>query len=120
MKYFYLILGLLFVGFAALQYNDPDPYIWAPYYLLVAAACFLTFANRHNNLLTVVLLGITIVWASLYIPDVVDWFKAGRPDIASAMKAETPYIENMREFLGLVICLAVLAFIYQKNRKHKV
>jgi hypothetical protein len=117
MKNLYLILGLIFASFAALQYNDPDPYIWAPYYLFVAAACFLTYSNRHNKLLTIVLLGISLVWASLYLPDVADWFKAGRPGIASTMKAETPYIENMREFLGLVICIVVLGFIYQKNRK---
>ena len=45
MKNLYLILGLLFVSFAAVQYNDPDPYIWAPYYLLVAGACFLTYTK---------------------------------------------------------------------------
>ena len=57
MKNLYLILGLLFVSFAAVQYNDPDPYIWAPYYLLVAGACFLTYTNRYNKLLTLVLIG---------------------------------------------------------------
>ena len=73
MKNLYLILGLLFVSFAAVQYNDPDPYIWAPYYLLVAGACFLTYTNRYNKLLTLVLIGITIIWASSYIPNVVEW-----------------------------------------------
>jgi hypothetical protein len=116
MKNLYLILGLLFVSFAVVQYNDPDPYIWAPYYLFVAAACFLTYANRYNKLLTLVLIGITIIWASSYIPNVVEWFQEGRPGITSAMKAETPYIENMREFLGLVMSLVVLGFIHQKNK----
>lgn len=116
MKNLYLILGLLFLSFAVVQYNDPDPYIWAPYYLLVSAVCFLSYANRYNKLLGMILIGISIIWASSYLPKVVDWYREGSPGIATAMKAETPYIENMREFLGLVLSIAVLSYVHQKNK----
>jgi hypothetical protein len=40
MKTVNLILSILFVIFAALQYNDPDPFIWIPIYLFAAFLCW--------------------------------------------------------------------------------
>ncbi|MBK8282525.1 MAG: transmembrane 220 family protein [Saprospiraceae bacterium] len=101
--------------FALVQYNDPDPYIWAPYYLLIAAICFIQFRQRKYPWLVWSALLLTIAWSAFYIPDVIDYFKMGEPNIASEMKATTPYIENMREFLGLVICLITLGSILIKK-----
>ncbi|MBK6479466.1 MAG: transmembrane 220 family protein [Saprospiraceae bacterium] len=115
MKYIYLVLALMFVLFALVQYNDPDPYIWAPYYLLIAAICFIQFRQRKYPWLVWSALLLTIAWSAFYIPDVIDYFKMGEPNIASEMKATTPYIENMREFLGLVICLITLGSILIKK-----
>jgi hypothetical protein len=46
MKIFNIIFVVLFVIFAALQYNDPDPYIWMPIYLYAAALCWLAARNK--------------------------------------------------------------------------
>lgn len=109
----------MFISFAAVQYNDPDPYIWGPYYLLIAFICFLAFKNRYIFWLAASALAVTLFWAATYVPDAIDWVRHGEPNIAGAMKAETPYIENMREFLGLVICISVLGFLMLKNRRLK-
>lgn len=116
MKSLYLVLSILFVLFAALQYNDPDPYIWGPYYLAIALICFLEFrAQKYNWLLWLALI-LTIAWMISYIPDVIDYFKNGMPNIANEMHASTPYIENMREFGGLLICLvAILSILIKKK-----
>ena len=102
MKYIYLVLALMFVLFALVQYNDPDPYIWAPYYLLIAAICFIQFRQRKYPWLVWSALLLTIAWSAFYIPDVIDYFKMGEPNI-------------MREFLGLVICLITLGSILIKK-----
>lgn len=115
MKYIYLFLSIMFVLFAALQYNDPDPYLWAPYYLMLAAVCFFQFRLQRYNWLIWLALAVTIVWAVIYIPDVIEYFKVGAPSLVGTMKASTPYIENMREFGGLMICLVTLiAVVAQK------
>ena len=46
MKVFNILFSLLFLIFAGLQYNDPDPYIWIPIYLYAAALCWLAFRNK--------------------------------------------------------------------------
>ena len=40
MRYANIVLGLLMVAFAGVQYNDPDPYIWVPIYLWAGAWAF--------------------------------------------------------------------------------
>lgn len=47
MRIITLLLGVMFLGFAAVQYNDPDPYIWFPVYLFPALASALVFAGRR-------------------------------------------------------------------------
>ena len=46
MKIFNLLFSLVFFVFAALQYNDPDPYIWMPIYLYATILCWLAFRNQ--------------------------------------------------------------------------
>jgi len=46
---------------------------------------------------------------------IVDWIKYhDATNIAATMKAEQPWIEESREFFGLVIILAVLFINYRK------
>lgn len=116
MKNTYLGLSILFLSFAALQYNDPDPFIWGTYYVLIAVICFFIFRGKYIKWITIAALTGSCIWAISYLPGVLEWFAQGRPNIAGAMKAETPYIENMREFLGLCICILVLGFAVLKKK----
>lgn len=40
MQYVSIMMGIVFIGFATLQYNDPDPYIWMPAYGWMAVLSF--------------------------------------------------------------------------------
>lgn len=123
MKVFNLIFCLLFVFSAALQYNDPDPYLWIPIYMYGALLCWLAFRNKYYP--KAYLIGIFIYLAyAIYLffakDGVLDWInKHNAEDIASTMKAEKPWIEETREFFGLIILIVVLSinFFYSKRRK---
>ena len=123
MKVFSLMFCLLFVFSAALQYNDPDPYLWIPIYMYGALLCWLAFRNKYYP--KAYLIGIFIYLAyAIYLffakDGVLDWInKHNAEDIASTMKAEKPWIEETREFFGLIILIAVLSinFFYSKRRK---
>jgi hypothetical protein len=68
MKVFNILFSLLFLIFAGLQYNDPDPYIWIPIYLYAAALCWLAFRNKFYP--AAYLFGIAIYAAyALYLFD---------------------------------------------------
>ena len=47
--------------------------------------------------------------------------KHNAEDIAATMRAEKPWIEETREFFGLVILIVVLAidYFYAKKRAHR-
>lgn len=123
MKIFNLIFSILFVLCAALQYNDPDPWLWIPIYLYSAVLCWLAF--RGNYFPGAYLLGIAgyLVYAVILFFEkdgVIDWLtKHNAANIAGSMKAEKPWIEDTREFLGLVIMIVILAidYFYSKRKK---
>ena len=123
MKVFNLIFCLLFVFSAALQYNDPDPYLWIPIYMYGAVLCWLAFRDKYYP--KAYLIGIFIYFAyAIYLffaqDGVLDWInKHNAEDIAATMKAEKPWIEETREFFGLMILIVVLMidFFYSKKRK---
>jgi hypothetical protein len=122
MKAFNLFFCLVFILFAALQYNDPDPYVWMPIYLYSAVLCWLAF--RHRYYPKAYWLGILVytVYAVYKIFDkngLVDWIEIHHAEnIAETMKAEKPWIEESREFFGLLILIVVLAIdlIYVKRK----
>ena len=117
MKIFNIVLTIIFILFALVQYNDPDPYIWTPIYLFCAWVTGYAAIGKYNK--TAILIGsLPIVTYMLsYIPDFIDWFKMGMPSIVETMKADKPYVELTREFGGLVICVAALVFEYFQAKK---
>lgn len=123
MKIFNLFFCILFVLSAALQYNDPDPWLWMPIYLYGAILCWQAFRGKYYPGAN--LFGITayLVYAVILFVEkdgVWDWFtKHDAANIAGSMKAETPWIEDTREFFGLIILIVVLAidYFYAKRKK---
>lgn len=115
MKILNILLCLLFVLFAYFQYNDPDPWLWITIYILVAGICaFAAFGKYHRWTTFILLLALVGYWLYL-LPDFVAWVSDGMPTITGSMKAESEYIELVREFLGLLILIATLVFQYRRS-----
>ena len=107
-----LLLGtLVFAVFAYLKLNDVDPLPWVAAYLGVAALLGLGAFNIRDRRATLALAVVLLAWMCTMFPGMIDWVRKGFPSIVGTMKAETPHVEVVREFLGLliaVVCLAVL------------
>ncbi len=97
---------------AALQYNDPDPYIWMPLYLYGAFLSYQALKKKYHPVLYVTgLTGYASYAVYLFFngEGVVSWMREhGAENIAQSMKATKPWIDKTREFGGLVILIAVL------------
>ncbi|QEC78311.1 transmembrane 220 family protein [Mucilaginibacter ginsenosidivorax] len=125
MKIFNIVFVVLFVIFAALQYNDPDPYIWVPIYLYSAWFCFKASQKKFYPVWYAVGIFIYLAYATYKIFDangLIDWFtKHHSESLVESMKAEKPWIEETREFFGLLICVAVLGinWVYGNRLKKK-
>lgn len=125
MKVFNIFFCIVFIIFAALQYNDPDPYVWMPIYLYAAVLCALAAGRKFYP--KAYWLGIAVYSGyALYKffdkDGVLDWIqKHHEENIAETMKATKPWIEETREFFGLLILIIVLLinFWYSKRVKAK-
>ncbi len=112
MKIFNIFFCIVFIIFAALQYNDPDPYVWIPIYLYSAILCALAARNRFYPRAYWLGIAVYLVYAAykFFCRDgVLDWIrKYHEENIAQTMKATKPWIEETREFFGLIILVVVL------------
>jgi hypothetical protein len=116
MKVFNGFFIITFIVFAGLQYNDPDPYIWMPIYLYAALLCRLSIRKKFTPAAYwtgFIVYGAYAVYKVFDENGLIDWItKHGSQNIAGTMKAETPWVEETREFFGLVIVIVVLAINY--------
>jgi Transmembrane family 220, helix len=109
MKLFNIFFIVLFILSAALQYNDPDPYIWIPIYLYAAWLCYLAYKKKYRRSLFLVGLLIFIPYAAYLffgVDGVLSWINEHQAEsIIGSMKATKPWIEETREFFGLALII---------------
>ena len=102
----YIFAGL-FTIFALLQINDPDPYVWIPIYGVAALICIFNAKKKYDRFAHLVILACCIIYGiNLLIKSdsVVSWFNDHNAEsLVESMKATKPWIENTREFGGLLI-----------------
>jgi hypothetical protein len=113
MRIFNIVFAFVFILFAALQYNDPDPYVWIPIYLFAAFLCYQAAKRRFVPALYAFGFIVFSVYAIYLFFDktgVLNWAgEHGAENIAQTMKATKPWIEETREFGGLAMILVVMA-----------
>ena len=103
---------LLFVLSAALQLNDPDPYIWMPIYLYGAFLCVQALRKKYYPSLYIAGLIVYAGYAIYLFFDktgVLNWATEHEAEnIVQSMKASKPWIEETREFIGLLLLMIAL------------
>ena len=111
-----IILFLIFLSFALLQWNDPDPVLWIAVYLAIAIASFLRVINKQNRNIVLGVGLIIIVISFSYVPGFIEWVSLPeKGEIFGEMVYQKPYIEETREFIGLLMGLGSLIYQYLKS-----
>lgn len=107
MRYVLMLLGLLMVAFAAVQYNDPDALLWIVIYLAPAAWAFAA-AFRPARVRS--LAGERLLWATTAIGVglmVLYW-----PTVPAFWRKDVWWVEETaREGMGVMIGVAVLLVV---------
>ena len=112
-----LTLAIIFLLFALLQYNDPDPVLWMVIYGFTAVMLLLPIKNRTMRRVLLASIIIAVVYACFYLPGVFQWVTSGDlGSITESMQADKLYIEETREFFGLVIAILALVYHYFSTR----
>lgn len=113
LRYFSLFMALVFIYFAVVQYNDPDPHIWIPIYLYAMVLSFLYFRNQGNKI-------ILLVSAVVYLAGAIYMWPEQWEGVALQNGMKTVNIEEGRESLGLAvvaITLLIYGLTFRNNRK---
>ena len=117
MKITYVAIAAIFLLFAAVQVNDPDWLYWMTIYLAVMSVAFAAIMDRFYPKWTLLTIGAVIISAIQVFPSFLDWL--GSDDKAMLFdefaKMQFPYVEETREFIGLLIALASLLLIYLRR-----
>lgn len=120
MKYFAYIFSILFVVFAVLQYNDPDPYLWIPIYLSAAWLSWQVSKGKYQMPLLIGFALAYLVGAFYYFPPSIStWIHA--EEQAKSLQMKMPFVEEARESMGLMICFVVmLVYVFAGRRKQSI
>ncbi|WP_114780605.1 transmembrane 220 family protein [Botryobacter ruber] len=112
MKALNIFFVILFVAAAALQYNDPDPLTWIVLYLYGAVLCFMALRGKYLPVLYWAGLGVYLIYGLYLFFDehgVISWVRDHQAEnIVQSMKATKPWIEETREFFGLLLLVIAL------------
>jgi hypothetical protein len=113
------LLAAMFVVFAYLQLNDPDPIVWIPIYGVMAIVCVLAMFRYYPRTILFSLVIFYTLYSFFYIPGVKEWLAQDDKSqlFSNVAKMEHPFIEESREFLGLMINVAVLVVYLIISRK---
>ena len=114
-----LILFLLYLVFAVIQLNDPDPIHWFVLYFIVAVLfLYANYKKVSKYLLLLLTIGYT-VYSLWYFSYFMDWIQIeDKEELFGKMVYEKPYLEGTREFLGLLIAAAGLFYLFNRSKKN--
>ena len=109
-----IVFAVLFVLFAALQYNDPDPQVWIPIYTFAAMACVMAWGGLGQPWFYV-LMALVYAGAAIW-----QWPPAFEGFLLDEMGMKTVNIELAREAGGLAICaVAMLTMAWLTRPLHR-
>lgn len=115
----HFLLALMFFAFALLQINDPDPLLWIVIYLAMTAICALAAFGKYYRVAMFALAAGYLIYMFILFPGALDWYYS--PDRSllfdDIAKMQYYYIEESREFLGLLICQVVLVVYIFLSKK---
>ena len=101
------ILAVVFIAFAAVQYNDADGWKWIIIYLAVALIPTLKVFNKQWPLLNIGITSAMVIMLIANTHQVNNWLGAGRPAFIDYEPTDIQAVEDIREYLGIVICVVV-------------
>ncbi len=88
---------VMFFAFALVQYNDSDPFVWIPVYLIPTYLCYYKLKGKGDKLMYFIIGLLFLMWAINQFPP--EW-----EGVLLNQGMKTVNIELGRESLGLGCC----------------
>ena len=106
MKFASAVMALLFIAWAAFQYNDPDPFLWILVYGIAALASVLFLIQRLPAAMPIFFCAACLVWA-IYLSTQISY----EPPLLA--------IEEWREMMGLFVICGWMGLLIRALRRRK-
>jgi len=106
------IIIILFGGFAAVQYNDPDGVKWMFIYGSIIVLPILNILRKPSKLITVGVFAFFLTLLIINFSDLTNWLNAGRPKFIDYEPTNIVEVEGIREYLGIAISALVSALYF--------
>lgn len=114
------VLSLIFILFAVVQLNDPDPIIWFSIYLFTAVLCLLSIFRKLPQALLYGYGLVLIFYAAVHLEFAIQWILSeNKSELFGEMQKDKNYLEGTREFMGLLIVILTVVYLIVQNRKPK-
>lgn len=115
-----VFLSIIFVVFALVQLNDPDPWVWFTIYFLVAAGLIASIFIRLPAWTLYLAVAGLLLFAGSHASYFLQWLSSDNlSELFGEMPADKHYLEGTREFLGLLIALAAILYMIIQNRNRE-
>ena len=95
------VMAVNFLGWVALQYNDPDPIRWMAIYGATALTAFVMPSKKQLVPVSYLIAATALVWAAVLFAGI--WGKMGFSDLWLKMSEKGGAVEEGRECGGLTI-----------------
>ena len=106
------LLCVIFLLFAYVQFNDPDPYVWVVIYGVVALLFGMSNFIVIPKMVLAALISGLVIFSIFHLGYFIDWLQSeNHSELFGEMVYEKPYIERTREFMGLIIAISSLLFL---------
>lgn len=106
-----IVFALLFVLFAGLQYNDPDPQVWIPIYAFAAMACLMAYTGIGRP-------WFFILMAVIYVGAAIrQWPPSFEGFWLNEVGMKTMNVELARESGGLTLCALAMGLMAWLTRR---
>ena len=118
MKILNTVIGLIFLLFAYVQLNDPNPLFWVLIYSYIGVLVLIQMFYPVNKYFFLAGIVVCFIVLGTILPEFIAWIKMGAPTITGSMKAEAPHIEYTREFLGILLSAGTLLYFLRQSSRH--
>ncbi len=112
------IMSGIFLLFAYVQLNDPDPYVWILVYGLVAIFFAVSIFVRIPKIIVQGVILAFGLFAFYHAGYFYDWLLSNdKSELFGDMIYDKPYIEGTREFMGLLIAIGALIYLLKRSNR---
>jgi hypothetical protein len=109
----FVAMAALFVFAAAVQINDPDPWLWVALYIAAASVSLAALWRPSQAVPAMLVAAIAILWAATLVPAAA---RTSLPDLFQSWEMMSVEMEEGRELAGLTLVAAWTGYLALRAR----